>query len=112
MDLGFEREADAALFNNRAKLQRKLGAERAKEIRLRFDQITGSPHLEALCKLPQARCHPLTANRHEQFYLDLEGPNRLLVEVGDEPIPRLLDGGIDRNRVTRLWFIEITDTHQ
>jgi len=33
------------------------------------------------------------------------------VEVADNPIPRLDDGGIDRSRVQRLIFIEIADTH-
>ncbi|PND53869.1 MULTISPECIES: type II toxin-antitoxin system RelE/ParE family toxin [Rhodococcus] len=111
MEIGFDRQSQAALFNDTARLRRKYGPERARKIELRLAQIDAAQNLQQLCSLPQARCHQLTADRCEQFSLDLDGPYRLIVEVADEPVPRLLDGGIDRCHVTRLWVVEVTDTH-
>lgn len=111
MELGFDGRRQAALFNDSSRLRRKFGPERAHKIDLRLAQITAAKNLEQLCSVPQARCHQLTADRSDCFSLDLDGPYRLIVEVGDDPVPPLPDGGIDRSRVTRLWFVEITDTH-
>lgn len=111
MEVGFESKRLQNLFSNPAKLRRRYGPERAAKIELRLSQILACADLSVLCRLPQARCHQLTADRFEQFSLDLDGPYRLLVEVGDDPVPRLPDGGIDRSQVRRLYVVDITDTH-
>ena len=111
MEFGFGRERDAALFNDPRRLRQKYGVRCAEKIEARLAQIAASATLDVLCRLPQARCHQLVADRSEQFSLDLEHPFRLIVEVADDSIPRLDDGGIDRSRVQRLIFIRIADTH-
>lgn len=111
MEIGFRRASEQALFRDSVQVRKKYGAVCAKKIELRFTQIRAAASLDILCKLPQARCHQLVANRHEQFSLDLEHPLRMIVEVADDPVPRLNDGGIDRSRVRRLAFIEVADTH-
>ena len=111
MEVGLDSQAMARLFNDPTRLRRKYGEERAKNILLRLTQIDAALCLEDLCKLPQARCHQLKANRDEQFSLDLDGPYRLIVEIADAPVPRTDDGGIDRRDVTRLLVVEVTDPH-
>lgn len=111
MEFGFGQERDAALFNDLKRLRHKYGARCAEKIEARLAQINAAATLDVLCRLPQARCHQLVGNRREQFSLDLEHPLRLIVRVADSPVPRLNDGGIDRSRVQRLAFIEITNTH-
>lgn len=111
MEFGFTKERDAALFTDPRRLRKKYGAPCAEKLEARLAQIAASASLDVLCRLPQARCHQLVADRKEQFSLDLEHPLRLIVEVADDPIPRLDDGGIDRSRVQRLIFVEIADTH-
>jgi proteic killer suppression protein len=111
VEFGFGRQRDAALFGDPVRLRQKYGARCATKIEARLAQIAAAPTLDVLCRLPQARCHQLVADRGEQFSLDLEHPLRLIVEVADNPVPRLDDGGIDRSRVQRLVFIEIADTH-
>jgi plasmid maintenance system killer protein len=109
--IGFRKASEQALFGSSAQLRRKYGPGCAKKIALRLAQIDASANLGVLCQLPQARCHQLVADRSEQFSLDLEHPLRMIVEVADVPIPRTEDGGINRAQVTRLAFVEITDTH-
>jgi plasmid maintenance system killer protein len=111
LDVYFGSAAIAKLCGDPATRQRKLGPERAKKVGLRLDQMAAAANLAELEQLPQARCHELTGDRREQFSLDLDGPYRLIVEVGDEPIPRTSDGGIDREKVTILLVIEICDPH-
>jgi proteic killer suppression protein len=36
---------------------------------------------------PGARCHQLGADRDAQFSVDLDGPYRLIFEVGTNPCP-------------------------
>lgn len=111
MEVGFDSRRQQALFGDPQKLRRRYGIERAKKIELRLSQMLAAANLAELCRLPQARCHQLTADRSEQFSLDLDGPYRLLVEAGDDPVPRLPDGGIDRSQVRRLYVVDVTDTH-
>lgn len=111
MEIGFRRASEQALFRSSAHLRRKYGAACAKKIGLRMIQIKAAANLDVLCQLPQARCHQLVADRSEQFSLDLEHPLRMIVEVADVPVPRGPDGGINRAQVTRLAFVEITNTH-
>ena len=111
MEFGFGRQRDAALFGDPRRLRQQYGARCAEKIEARLAQIAAAATLEILCRLPQARCHQLVADRSEQFSLDLEHPLRLIVEVADNPAPRHADGGIDLGRVQRLIYIEITDTH-
>lgn len=92
-------------------MRRKWGAERAKKVHLRLDQMRSAATLAELQTLPQARCHQLTGDRHEQFSLDLDGPYRLIVTIDQDPVPRLSDGGIDLDKVDRLLVLEIADTH-
>lgn len=111
MEIGFRRASEQAFFRDSAKVRRKYGTECAKKLLLRLTQIRAADSLEVLCRVPQARCHQLGADRSEQFSLDLTHPLRMIVAVADEPVPRLADGGIDRKAVHRLAFIEIADTH-
>lgn len=111
MEFGFGRARDAALFHDPARLRRKYGPRCAEKIEARLAQIAAADTLEVLCRLPQARCHQLVADRSEEFSLDLEHPLRLIVAVADNPIPRLDDGGIDRSHVRRLMFLDVADPH-
>lgn len=111
MDIGFDSKRLQDLFNDPAKLRRRFGVERADKIVLRLCQIDAAADLAELCRLPQARCHQLTADQSERFSVDLDGPYRLLLEVGDDPIPRLDDGGIDRVNVRRLYVVGVMDPH-
>jgi plasmid maintenance system killer protein len=91
--------------------QRRFGAERAHKIKLRLDQMLAAASIAELMTLPGARCHQLSADRDEQFSVDLDGPYRLIFDVDKNPLPRLQDGGIDIDAVDAVVVIEIKDTH-
>jgi len=111
MEVGFRTRQLAKVCTDHRARQRTFGAERAKKILLRLNQMTAAASLGELMTLPQARCHPRTVGSGEQFTVDLDGPYRLLFEVADEPVPELSDGGVAVDLVHRVTVIEVTDPH-
>lgn len=111
MDVGFDNARLARICNTTSLRVRKLGKERSDKVGQRLDQLAAARDLGEFRKLPQTRCHQLSADRDEQFSTDLDGPYRLIFEVADDPIPRALDGGIALSQVTRVLITEILDTH-
>lgn len=111
MDVGFGSARLAKVCNDTSLRVRKLGTERSAKVLLRLEQLAASANLADFHKLPQTRCHQLSADRDEQFSADLDGPYRLIFEVADDPVPRRGDGGIDLEKVTRVRVLEIADTH-
>lgn len=78
----------------------------------RLTELDAAIALSDIRALPQARAHELRGNRDEQISLDLVHPTRLILAVGDEPVPRLADGGLDWEAITSVVVIGIVDTHQ
>ena len=48
----------------------------------------------------------------EQISLDLVHPMRLILEVADDPTPRMPEGGLDWAAITSVAVVEIADTHE
>ena len=88
-----------------------LGAEQAKRLRQRVDDLLAAPSLAEFRQLP-GRCHELTADRAGQLSLDLNGPYRLILVPTASPPPTMPSGGLDWSAVTAVEVIEITDTHE
>lgn len=55
--------------------------------------------------------HALGEDRAGQFALSLDGPYRLIFEPDHTPLPRLEDGGIDRQQVTHISIKEVVNYH-
>jgi proteic killer suppression protein len=97
--------------NDDKRLRRVYGAENAKLIRRRLDEIYAATSLEDLHMLPQCRCHELIGNRKGQFSVDIKHPYRLIFVPTNKPLPQKESGGIDWTGVTAVLILEITDTH-
>ena len=68
-----------------------------------------------LAKIPTfkpERCHQLAGDRDEQFAVDLVQPFRMAFEVAHDAMPRDKFGGIDKERVTAIRIVEVTDYHR
>lgn len=112
MDVGFRNAQLRKLCSNTTLMRRRFGATGSAKLQRRLAELAAATCIADLFLLPQARCHQLKADRDELFSVDLEGANRLIFEVADEPTPRKRDGGIDINQVKRIAVVEITDTHR
>lgn len=111
MDIVFKNKNLAKQFNNQKLLEKKNGANRAKRIRRRLDNLRAANVLEDMRNLP-GRCHELTKNRAGQLSLDLDHPYRLIFEPANEPLPIKPDGGMDWKKITAVKIIGIEDTHE
>lgn len=87
-----------------------FGADIAKVLRRRLDQLRAADDLAVMRTLP-GRCHELTGDRKGELAVDLRGPYRLVFEPADNPPPVNEDGGLDWRRVTAVRILEVEDYH-
>lgn len=87
-----------------------FGAETAKVLRRRLDQLRAAEALEVMRTLP-GRCHELSQDRRGELAVDLRGPYRLIFEPADNPPPVREDGGLDWVRVKAVRILEVEDYH-
>lgn len=87
-----------------------IGADGAKALRRRLDQLRAAEDLAVMRTLP-GRCHELSGDRKGKLALDLRGPYRLIFEPVDNPPPSREDGGLDWERVTAVRILEVEDYH-
>lgn len=111
MEISYQNKRLAKLLANRKEVMRTYGPDNGKRILLRLNQIAAAAHLFELSQLPQTRVHELKADRDEQISIDVKHPYRLIAVLGNQPVPRKLDGGLDWVRIDHLTVLEITDTH-
>jgi toxin HigB-1 len=111
MDIAFASRKLEKLCNSEKEMKAQLGARNAKVLQTRLAQIKAAKTLEELGKVPGARCHELKADRKGQIAADLVHPQRLIFVPDHDPRPEKPDGGLDREKVTRVLVVEITDYH-
>lgn len=111
MDIRFAGNKLRKVCNDSKSAQRQYGRERAEVLRQRLDEIRASENLSVLGRLPQARCHELKGDRKGQLAVKLDRQYRLIFKVGQDPVPRKADGGLDWIRVTAVVILEMEDYH-
>ena len=97
--------------NSERECIRCWGADNAKKIMQRLQELRAAPALTDMSALPAARCHPLGGRKVGEFAVDLKDPFRLVFEPAHRPVPRKQDGGIDLDRVTRIRVLRVEDYH-
>jgi proteic killer suppression protein len=90
---------------------KKAFGEMAKKVTRRLDEITASPNLAVLMKIPAANCHPLTGDRQGEWAVDISGNFRMIFEINQNPIPLKTDGGIDTVLITDITITGTEDYH-
>ncbi len=78
---------------------------------MRLAVLKNAPTLAHVPVTPPDRLHLLSSNRKGQYAVGLVHPYRLNLEPNHDPIPLKPDGGIDKDRVTSITVIEVTDYH-
>lgn len=90
--------------------QRRWGTDHWKLLQRRLASLAAAPTLASMDGVP-GRCHQLTGDRNGEFAVHLWGQFRLVFVPGNNPTPRLADGGIDRTLVTKILIMEVVDYH-
>ena len=110
MEVLFETRKLQRQLTEAAKAQRTFGANGAKKISLRLQQMQAAPSLEEMRNLP-GRCHQLTGDRNGTLAVDVEHPYRLVFRPTADPPPLDDEGGLDWSQVESVTVIEIVDYH-
>ena len=111
MDIVFKDNKLTKLCNDKTRLVRELGADRARRVQRRLDDLRAAANLEVMRTLP-GRCHELTGNRAGQLSLDLDHPHRLIFVPANNPVPLKPNDGLDWAKVTAVKILGIEDTHE
>jgi proteic killer suppression protein len=111
VDIVFLNERDAARFNSLKELSRSHGAENAKRILRRLDDLRAADNLEVIRPPFPGRCHELKGDRAGQLAIDAKHPFRLIFRPAHDPIPHKDDGGLDWSQVTSICILEVVDYH-
>lgn len=115
-----ERTAVDIVFGD-AKLQATLESDRL--INRRWGKIVAAALKKTLASLVAAdtlsilekapgKCHRLHGDREGQFALHLSKRVRLIFMPANEPLPTLPEGGLDRERVTRIRVLEVSNHYE
>jgi proteic killer suppression protein len=111
VDILFESDAAAQLYNNSKRLVHLHNVQRAKLIRRRLDDLRAAPNLETMRSLP-GRCHELKWSRAFELSIDLDGPYRLILYPAHNPATLKPDGGLDWKKVMAVTIKGVRDTHE
>lgn len=111
MEIFFRNKKLQKICNEEKVMVKKLGDQMSSKLKQRLFELVAADCLADISHLPPPRLHELSGNRKEQYSVDLNHPFRLLFIVANNPIPYNKTGGIDRERVSQIEIIEITDTH-
>ena len=103
------------------KLAKKLGSKdamlkaygkrMARAIQTRVELLTAASSLADVPIRPPIRLHQLKGKLSNHFAVDLVHPQRLILFPRQRPVPRLDDGGIDKEGVTEVTIVDIVDYH-
>ena len=110
MEISFANRKLEKLCNSQKNMKADLGAENAKKLQQRLEEMAAVECLEDLRFLP-GRCHELSGIRKRQLAVDLKHPRRLIFVPDHDPLPVRDDGGLDWSLVKRIQVVEIVDYH-
>ena len=84
MKVVYKTRALQRVCTDASEARKKYGADMARRITRRIDQLHSAKTVEHLIQLKTGRCHPLKGDRAGQYAMDLVHPYRLIFEkIGD-----------------------------
>lgn len=87
-----------------------FGAESAKKLKNRLDDLDAAQSMEDMRHLP-GHWEELKRERSGQFSVRLHGGLRLIVKPQKQPPPTKPDGGLNWPAIDSLYIIEVVDYH-
>lgn len=110
MDVLFSTAKLRRQLSDQRLLQRRWGAEGAKRITLRLQQLAAAVSLDDMRQLP-GRCHELVGRLAGELAVDVHRGHRLIFRPTAVPPPTRADDGLDWTRVDSVTVTEIVDYH-
>ncbi len=110
MKIDFLSAKDKAFFESSKTVIKAFGAESAKKLSRRLDDLDAAHSMEDVRDLP-GHWEELKGNRAGQFSVRLHGGHRLIVKPQKNPPPTKPDGGLDWLAIDSIYIVEVVDYH-
>ncbi|MHB1125183.1 MAG: type II toxin-antitoxin system RelE/ParE family toxin [Ramlibacter sp.] len=110
MRIDFLAAKDKAFFEDSRRVTKAFGAEAAKKLKSRLDDLDAAQSMEVMRHLP-GHWEELRKDRAGQFSVRLHGGLRLIVRPQKDPPPTKADGGLDWSAIDSIYIIEVVDYH-
>jgi proteic killer suppression protein len=101
---------DKALYESLKNATRAFGAESAKRLKTRLDDLDAAQSMEDMRALP-GHWEELQKARAGQLSVRLHGGLRLIVLPQKQPPPVKADGGLDWRAIDSIYIVEVVDYH-
>lgn len=110
MKIEFLSAKDKAFFESGKSIAKLLGAESAKKLKRRLDDLDAAQSMEEMRSLP-GHWEELKNDRAGQFSARLHGGHRLVVRPLLQPPAHKPDGGLDWRAIDGVVIVEVVDYH-
>ncbi len=110
MDITFVTDELRDACNIEKLAKKQFGADNAKKIRKRLDDMRASACLFTLYSLP-GKCHSLDDDLAGKYAVHLAGGYVLIFEPANDPVPLNPDGAVDPLKVTAVRIVAVEDYH-
>jgi plasmid maintenance system killer protein len=110
MDVYFASDRLARLLQSQKLLTREFGAENARLIKRRLDNLLIASDLEQL-RTVVSSLHELKGDRAGTLSIYLKNGYRLIIAPAEDPIPRKSDGGLNWKAIVSVIVIVVEDYH-
>ena len=110
MEVLFPSDKLKRAYSDQRALQKQWGADGAKKIALRLQQLAAASSLADMRDLP-GRCHELTGDPDGNLAVDVHQGFRLILHPTAVPRPEKDDGGLDWSAVDSVTVTDIVDYH-
>lgn len=110
MEINYKNKKLKKNLTDDRKLSKEFG-QRAKKIKLRLKEIKSADNLKILGDLPQLRLHPYKGKRKGEWSIDIKDNWRIVFTLDHDPVPTLIDGGVDLTKITIIKIESVEDPH-
>lgn len=104
MEVAYANDDLRALCEDPRRAIRLLGIVCARKLRARVADLKAAA---SVVRLPAGKPHPLMGVRLGQYAVDLTNGQRIVLEPGVQPIPKLPSGDVQWDAVTKVRISEI-----
>ena len=112
MDIYFQTRQLEKMCNDFKQAKKKLGEENAIKLNQRLSELLAAENLGVISHVPPPRLHSIEGIRGQNMYgLDLKHPFRLVIKIGNNPVPVDDKGNIDKRKVTSIIVCNVEDYH-
>jgi toxin HigB-1 len=110
LKIDFLTAKDKEFFESAKLVTKAYGAQTAKKLKSRLDDLDAAQSMEDMRHLP-GHWKELKNDRAGQFSVQLQGGLRLIVKPQKEPPPVKPDGGLDWRAIDSIFIFEVVDYH-